>query len=170
LARAEPPSSIGIDSAALADPCASVGWRDKWGQLLNKKCLRGIILRLLFVHTILATIISDSQTRAKKKRTMDLFFVRYRATSQKKTAKTGSEKKEARPARNVRRKLVSILLEFEYQAYVNMSTGDPHRMKPSRRRSVVILCGITGWGNTSNEQDQNFARRGRSNQDGTFGQ
>jgi hypothetical protein len=85
----------------------------------------------LFVHTILATIISDSQTRAKKKRTMDLFFVRYLATSQKKTAKRGFEKKEARPARNVRRKLV--LPYWEYQAYVKMSNGDPHRMKPSQK-------------------------------------
>ncbi len=46
-------------------------------------------------YTIFAPIISNSQTRAKKKRTMDLFFVRYRVTSQKKNGEKRFKKKRS---------------------------------------------------------------------------
>ncbi len=59
-----------------------------------------------FVHRILTTIISDSQTRAKKIEDDGSFFCKISRDVTKIMAKRGSEKKEAQPARNVRRKLV----------------------------------------------------------------
>jgi hypothetical protein len=92
----------------------------------------------LFVQLFVAysyKLLATCRRARKKKWTIVFFFVRYqyRVTSQtkktaKKTAKRGFTKKEACR----REKYVeNWYYPTYYQAYVKMSNGDPHRMKPS---------------------------------------
>ncbi len=102
----------------------------------------------LFVQLFVAysyKLLATCRRAHEKKWTIGLFFVRYRyrVTSQtnkngKKNGEKGFRKKEARR----REKYVeNWYYPTYYQAYMKMSNGDPHRMKPSPHTVKILGTG-----------------------------